>query len=664
MRKKFPITKSRALILLLCALIFGSAGFALDARADRKQITSVTVEIDYGDYDGNDLPCGMVGKSYPVFAYVAADNAGDPVSDVRVTVKNPNGETVPQKSGRFETAVKGEYTISYVAVSGIASAEKTVKINVNDYVDTLVYSADGESVPESAETGDVVVADFGDFSGGVGDLTFGTVLKLGEENVGFTETGNGIYFIPEKSGEYSLVYSVYDFVADKKSVTKTITVTDGDIPVMQKPSLPASAISGETITLPLPDGVLYRNGAKYYLPVSVYYDGAEVGADMQVKNLVAGEHAVKYECVNPLDSSKKAEYTFGLTVKDKNQPDGSRLFDNYFDFVNCEPFTTGGRAYGVRVGVTDKASFAFSRAIPAEYIDFDISTTAGISSYSEIYMVLTDCETAADCVKVKIKRLSSYESLWITYDDATKSLLNNDDGAVLGQISSYTDGRTFEGFRSGKAYISFEINGVKKQTEFTLRKIASNVITADSTDYASPVFYTDNDYRAVYVSYIGHSVYLPELRAFDLFENDVAVTLTLYDDDGIIYRGKGGYTFNITKSGEYTAEYSATDSYGNTKPQTSTVYVGDQVPPVINVSGIKATASVGEEIALPEAEISDNDTATDKITSYVYVVKGNYEKKLVSGSYKFEEAGEYVIRYVAYDKNQNYTVVEFTVVCK
>ena len=200
--------------------------------------------------------------------------------------------------------------------------------------------------------------------------------------------------------------------------------------------------------------------------------------------------------------------------------------------------------------------------------------------------------------------------------------------------------------------------------EFTLRKIASNIITTDSFDYASPVFIANNDYRAVYVSYIGHSVYLPELKAFDLLDNNPTVTLTLYDENGVIYQGKGGYTFNITKSGEYMAEYTATDSNGNAKPQISTIYVSDQVSPVINVSGVKTTVKVGEEISLPKAEITDNDTPADKITAYIYVIKGNYQKKLISETYKFEEAGEYVIRYVAYDKNQNYTVVEFTVICK
>ena len=663
MKKKMSLIKACALIFMSCTLLFCSAGFVLNARADGKRITSVTISIDYGDYDAKDLPKGKVGKSYPVFDYVATDDAGNPVSDVRVTVKNPNDEIVPQKGGRFATAIKGEYVISYVAVSGIVSAEKTIKINVEEYADTMSYDATGESVPASGNTGNVILANFGSFSGGAGDLSFETVLKLGGENVDFTETENGIYFIPEKSGEYSLCYSAYDFVADKKSVEKTIIVTDSDLPVMQKPSVPSSAIAGETLELPLIDGTIYVNGAKYYLPVSVYYDGAEVGSDMQVKDLKAGEHTVKYECVNPLDSGKKTEYVFNLTVKDKQQTAGSRIFDNYFDFNNSEPFTTAEGAYGVRVG-SGEASFAFARKVPAEFINFDISTKDGMAAYGEIYMVITDGKNADDCAKVRIRRLSSYDTLSISYDDKTHSLINSNDKSVLGQIKSYVDGRTFEGFRSGDAYISFEVKGVKKAAEFTLKKVASTAITADSVDYAPPVFFADNDFRSAYVSYIGHSVYLPELKVFDLLENDIEVTLTIYDDNGVIYKGKGGYTFNITESGEYLCQYAAIDSFGNGNRREASITVGDQVSPVIKVSGIKSKVSVGEEISLPEAEISDNNTATDRITTYIYVLKGNNEKKLVRGSYKFEKAGKYIIRYVAYDNNQNYTVVEFTVICK
>ena len=277
---------------------------------------------------------------------------------------------------------------------------------------------------------------------------------------------------------------------------------------------------------------------------------------------------------------------------------------------------------------------------------------------------MTDAKNASDKVMVRIRRLSSYDSLYISYDDATGSVFYGESGEESEKITSYSDGRTFAGFRSGKAFISFEVRGVKKDTEFVLRKIASNAITTDSSDYAAPEFLTNNDYRAVYVSYIGHSIYLPELKAFDILDNDVTVTLTLYGDDGTIYEGKGGYTFDITKSGEYMAEYVAVDSYGNQKPQISTIYVGDLESPVIKVSGIKATVKVGQEITLPKAKITDNDTSAEEITSYVYVVKGNNQKKLLGDTYKFTEAGEYKIRYSAYDKNQNYTVVEFTVICK
>jgi len=661
--KKISVTKLIALIFLCGAFAFGTTAFALNVSAEGKAASSITIEIDYGDYDGNNLPNGKTGKSYPVFSCTATDDLGNRIGDVRTIVKSPDGRIVPQNGGRFETATEGEYSVEYVAVSGIISEVKTITVTVKAYTDTLTYDADGENVPETAETGYMVKADFGNFSGGVGDLTYKTVLRFGETDVGYSLTENGIYFVPEKAGVYTVSYAVCDFVCDEKSVVKTIIVTDGRKPVMQKPSLPLSAISGETIDLPLTDGVFYKDGAKYYLPVRVYYDGEEVGSDMRISDLQAGKHYVKYECVSPLDQSEKTEYTFELTVKNA-KTGGERIFDNYFDFINCEPYTGSKREYMVRVEPTDSASFAFSREIPVDYLNFDISSTSSASSYSGLYLVLTDSENASDSVKIRIKRLSSYKNLSMSYDDKARSIINADDGALLAEIKSYSDGRAFEGFRSGKAYISFELEGVKKQTDFALNKIASNVITTDSFDYASPVFFANNDYRAVYVSYIGHSVYLPELKAFDLFDKEVEVTLTIYGETGIVYEGKGGYNLNITKSGEYMAEYVARDSYNNRKTQISTIYVGDMISPVINVSDIKANVKVGEELVLPKAKITDNDTDAADIVSYVYVVKGNYNKKLIGETYRFTEAGEYKIRYTAYDKNQNYTVVEFTVYCK
>lgn len=652
--------------LFCSAFALCATAIAVNASAAEQTVSSITIEIDYGNYDGNDLPEGETGMSYPVFPCVASDNNGNGVNDVRITVRNPGNRIIRQKNGRFDTEEAGNYSIEYVAVSGAVSATKTIAINVAEYTDTLRYDATNENVPAFGETGSALFAVFGSYSGGVGDLTEQHSLTFGNETIALNENENGVYFIPEKCGEYTLTYGVTDFVGDKKTVIKNIKIADPENPVLTVPSLPASAIGGETLILPLAEGILYENGAKYYLPVRVYFDDAEITARMRAENLAVGSHTIRYVCQNPTDADKKTEYSFGLTVKDKKQESGARLFDNYFDFENCEPETGENREYRVRIsGGTERATFAFSRELPVSYLNFDVSAQTGVAAYSELYLVLTDSQNARDCVKVKIKRLSSYEHLWLSYNDENKTIANVDSGETVATVGSYADGRNFTGFSSGKAYISFEIKGVKKDISIALKKVASNVITTDSNDYAAPVFLPNADFKSIYVSYIGHTVNLPELQAFDLLDKTVAVTLRVYDREGTtIYDGKGGYMLTVDKSGEYMVEYIATDENGNRKLQQSTIYVTDFESPVIKVSGIKSSVKAGEEITLPVAEITDNETAADQITSYVYVIKGNNRKSLIGGTYKFTEAGEYKIRYVAYDVHQNYTVVEFTVTCR
>lgn len=650
--------------LLLCGAAAANESVAEQSGA------SVTIEIDYGDCDVRELPKGQAGKSYPVFGCVASDENGNSVNDVRITVKSPSGKIVPQKGGRFETAETGDYVIEYAAVSGFASAVKTVTISVEKYTDSLQYNAEGELVPGTGVTGYAVFALFGKYAGGVGDLIESTTLKFGTTELALEQTENGMYFLPEKQGEYVLTYSAKDFIGDEKRVEKTVVVKDSAVPVLTKASLPASAIAGETLDLPLCDGVLYRDGAKYYLPVKTTFDGADVSETMRAENLAAGNHTITYECVNPADRTQKAEYSFALTVKspltDEQKKAGARLFDNYFDFENCEPFAGAGKEYKVKVNAgTAAAKFAFSREIPVNYLNFDLSTLSGAAEYDELYCVMTDSKRAADCIKVKIRRLSSYSHLWISYNEESKSLINADTGATIAEIRSYDDGRAFEGFGSGKAYISFEAKGVKKDIVFTLKKAASNVITTDSNDYASPVFLENPEYKAIYVSYAGHSVTFPKMEAFDLLDKNVTVTLKVYDDEGtVIYEGTDAYTLHIGQAGEYTADYTVYDSNGNRKLQQSTVYVADTEAPQIRVSGIKAAVKAGEEITLPTAEITDNATPAEEIASYIYVIKGNNRKQLAGKTYKFTEAGEYIIRYVAYDSYQNYTVAEFTITCK
>ena len=655
--------KKIVLTAVLCAIAC-TATLAFTAVAESTKATKITVDINYGDYNGFALPAGRVGKSYPVFGCTATDDLGEEVKSVRITVKNPDGQVVTVNNGRFDTLTAGEYTIEYFAESGILSASKTIKVTVDDTATDPYYEI-SKSVPAESLTGYAVTAENGTYGGGVGDLTVETSLNLGEEAIDLIENENGYYFIPEKSGDYVLTYKVTDFVNASVAVSKTITVEDSLFPLLEKPSVPQTAIEGETLVLPLVDGVLYKDGAKYYLPVKVYCGETEVTQSMKVENLVAGERTIKYECVNPADSTKKTEYAFAVKVNAKAVEDDGLLFDKYFAYDNFESFKGENGEYKVKaISGAKQASFAFSRALPLDYLNFGITAVTGKTNYSALNMVLTDSRNAGDSVKVKIKRLASYDNLYVHYDDTDKTIKTVQE-EVIAEIRSYADGRTFDGFKSGSAFVSFEVENIRGAVEFTLTNVGSNNITTDGQDFAPPIMLGDADFKTIFVSYIGRKVYLPEIKAFDLLDANPTVTLKVTaPDKTVVYNGTGAYTLEVTQSGTYRVEYVATDDNYNSTRKTATVYALDVESPVIKVSGIKSTAKVGEELTLPKAEITDNATATEEITSYVYVLRGDNRKELVGETYTFKEAGEYIIRFVAYDSNQNYTVTEFTVICK
>ena len=661
-----------ALTLALAVVCAGIAGYG--TYADEEPVAAVTIDIDFGDYDGrNDganLPHGKTGKSYPVFAYTATDNLGQTVDDVLVTVTDPDGSLVPQVKGRFETATAGSYTLRYVATKNASSAEKTLKITVDEYKDNIAYDGATENIPTNGTTGSAVFVVFGEFSGGSGDLASYMNLTRDETGLELTTTSAGAYFVPEKCSEYTVTYGVVDFAGDEKSVTRNITIEDPTDPVMGEVSLPGSAISGDTLDLPLPDAIFYRGGKKIYVPVKVTFDGADMTSAMKVENLAVGEHEIVYSCVNPLDETRVVKRGFNIVVKDKNVTEKARLFDNYFDLKNCIADSTNNVAYSVAVTANEdktplNASLAFARALPAEYANLEINATAAFAAYKNAYFVVTDSKNSAEKIRIEINRLTSLGSVWLSYDESAASIVNRNDKSTLTTVENYADGTKFAGFSSGNVYVSFEFTGVVKDIYLSLTKIGSSVVTTGRKDETPPTFVSYPDFRSVYVTNLGHKVYLPEMQAFDLIDKNVSVTLTVRKPDGsIAFEGKGGYTLDVTESGEYSVEYTARDYSGNVRKLVSGVDVIDLESPVVKVKGMKKTVKVGEEITLPKAEITDNDTAADKILSYVYVLKGNFRKELVGEIYKFTEAGEYKIRYVAYDANQNYTVVEFTVICK
>ena len=159
MKKKASKIPAIAVLCLIFALSLSvSIAFAEDSP-------SVTLEINYGEYEGNDLPVGKAGLSYEVFGYSAIDENGGKVTDVSVYVYAPDGKLLPVKGGRFETATVGGYKIEYVAKHSDVVEKKTVNITVSDEDRPLIYEI-SDKIGATAHTGETVFLPDGTMSGG------------------------------------------------------------------------------------------------------------------------------------------------------------------------------------------------------------------------------------------------------------------------------------------------------------------------------------------------------------------------------------------------------------------------------------------------------------------------------------------------------------------
>ena len=75
------------------ACVFGLAsGLTLigTVMAEDKEPTSVDIQIDTLSYAADNLPNGIIGKSYPVFEMSATDNWGNAVDNVETLVFAPD----------------------------------------------------------------------------------------------------------------------------------------------------------------------------------------------------------------------------------------------------------------------------------------------------------------------------------------------------------------------------------------------------------------------------------------------------------------------------------------------------------------------------------------------------------------------------------------------
>ena len=645
------VNKLNKIFMILALSLVSVVAFSFSIVSAKTTSPTIEIDIDYGEYDPRYLPDGLVGEAYPVFS-CSVTYGDETLSDVDVFVYAPGGYILPVTGGMFKTAEAGEYKVEYVAKRGDETGTKSMTVNVTDDERALSYTFD-EKIVSNAFTGTNVFVYNGAMSGGIGDVTVTTKVVSGETEIALSEAKGGYSFLPEKAGEYNVNVVLSDLVGRKVPFNKTITVTDSEAPILNTPSLPRSVAVGSTIKFPTADGILYSGDEKIYLPVEIYFNNVKVGKEMEAVASEAGTFEVKYVSAN---GDKKAEYTANIEVVAEKDI----FVENYLALDNLAAVTASGdMEYTVKTVESGKnASLYFDTALPESALAIELKDVA--RNYGSAKIIFTDSKRADQKIEIPVKK---FGDLYHAEYNANKKAILGQSGEVIYEIKSYADGRKFEGFDSGKAYIGVELYGIADESQITLFKIGARRITSRQLNNTTE-YLTSPDYSSVLVSYAGDTVTTAVVTAYDLFGSTVPVTFKVTDQDRkVVLTGSADkqYSFVTEKYGRYRIEYQA----GSADAIMTTVYCYDIVAPEIKVGKLPASVEAGTTLTLPEAEYSDNNTATDKLVSYVYVLYGNNLKELVKGgSYTFKTAGKYTVRYVVYDEYQNYTVAEFTVIAR
>ena len=240
----------------------------------------------------------------------------------------------------------------------------------------------------------------------------------------------------------------------------------------------------------------------------------------------------------------------------------------------------------------------------------------------------------------------------------------DESGTTLCHIDYFLNGNEFNGFSSGKIYLTVEVEGVTAQSQIFLMNISNQQFNESyMKDKTAPQLVYDFVIPGSSFGVVGKSYTVPSAIAYDVLSQISETTLTVTSPGGSrgdVYNGAPDKTFTFTpdKVGSYLIVYSAVDTAGKKMSnKTFYLFVQEENAPTINISSsLNEYYKIGESITIPSFSVTDDtDTAPVK---YVYIETPSYTQVLVAEgqTYTFTEKGLYKINYYARDKYCNYAI--------
>jgi len=624
----------------------------------------------------NGNACAVVGRAFPLYNATAMDDVAGAVPVTKRVWRNfgmSNAYLVDCPDGAFTPSETGIYTIEYTAKDLFGNVTRVpVEVQAVEKAEEIRLTL-GSGATEGTLGMPCSVRSL-EATGGSGALSVRTVAVLNGEE---TELEDGL-FVPEKAGDYEIVYTVTDYVGNTATEKYTFRATPGTEPIFgTEPVLPRYILADGSYTFGTVAVRDYTSGSRVDGECEVYLEQGGNSRKIQAGTPVTMEFGEGELTVIYRYKSKDIRRTVPvIQVKE----DGKLNLGKYFSGKNIQISVT---AAGTLIEGGQSSSAVFIRELLAEGLSATFNV--GNSGMRALKVRLTDYADSSETILIGLaqrgnghtmsvngRELCTDTKIGFTQNSASNEFaLRYEAGALsCDGITFYpvTDAvPAFKGFSSGRVYLEFIFDDADSGSTLTVKNVNRQPVNTVNTDRIPPRIVVAGEYGGE--KQIGEEVTLGGADALDVIDTRLTFTLTVKDPDGnyVVDLGgtvlnkadaRGTYRFKIEKYGNYRVSYAAKDGTGFQDGVLNYVIsVQDKSAPEIVFKGtLKEQYKISEKVTLPAFEVTDNCSGAEDLTVYRYITTPSGRLVLLADDVNAVsgiEEGVYLYTVVVYDKAGN-----------
>lgn len=655
---------------------------------------------EYVDTDGPDIaldaafdvmPRGEVGRAYPIPAASARDTYTGS-ADVAVTVQQTDGaadgRTLAITVNTFTPDVAGTYCITYTAadaVGNVSQLTRTVEA-VDELPPPELTFAD--AMPSSVTVGTVLSPAM--YQADTHD-SFTTVTVSATLNGKPCKIGDGLRLT--ETGLFELTYTATDYIGLQSVTRFAVDVLVNDAPFFpNEPSLPLFLLSGCSYELPECEAYDYRSGSEERKPASLTVTlngettalsaGASWTPTVEEDGLLA---TICYTCEG-VSLTREVPVVLGA------YQDGGRdrlPLKNYIRGTNLT--VTGSASYLTLTADAPDSRWVFANQLLAEGTGLTFSISPETANFESLSVLLINAADTTHPVAASFRQSNGQlllscggETVVIadSFDaETTLTLICEGNWRLLVngrsfELTACTDGTPFDGFGEW-LYLSMVWEQAAPGSQARLYAVDNQPMGNLAFDRIPPRVVLPGGVTGLVA--LGETVTLPAALVGDVLDANVVCTMSVCDQNGDFVTAVDGtllkdadptrsYELVLSLPGAYQVTYKSTEANRqspNFGVQTQILQVEDLSAPVITLHHSFPTAvAVGSCIILPDVTVTDDQTATEDIRLFRYVVTPDgqlVELPSDSNAVVAEQPGVYEIRLVAYDAFGNINLVRHPV---